>query len=151
MASSRSAALVPVEHIARSIRILRGRKVLLDAELAALYGVTTKRFNEQVRRNRERFPSDSMFQLTDEERAALRSQFATLKLSFVAGHPFPRVSVEIQVGTQVLPPSAEMAQSWWQDFEVISDQTFRTSTVFPSISRRKTKVPTPSLNSPTIG
>jgi len=111
MASSRSAALVPVEHIARSIRILRGRKVLLDAELAALYGVTTKRFNEQVRRNRERFPSDFMFQLTDEERAALRSQSATLRLSFVAGHPFPRVSVEIQVGTQVLPPSAEMAQS----------------------------------------
>lgn len=80
MVSSRSAALVPVEHIARSILVLRGQKVLLDAELAALYGVTTKRFNEQVRRNRERFPADFMFQLTDEEHAALRSQFATLKL-----------------------------------------------------------------------
>jgi ORF6N domain len=51
--------------------------VLLDAELAALYGVNTK---EQVRRNRERFPADFMFQLTDEEHTALRSQFATLKL-----------------------------------------------------------------------
>jgi len=51
--------------------------VLLDAELAALYGVSTRRFNEQVRRNRKRFPKDFMFQLTDEELAALRSQIAT--------------------------------------------------------------------------
>jgi hypothetical protein len=80
MASSRSAALVPVEHITQSILVLRGQRVLLDAELAALYGVSTKRFNEQVRRNRERFPADFMFQLTDEEHTALRSQFATLKL-----------------------------------------------------------------------
>jgi ORF6N domain len=57
----------------------RGHKVLLDAELAALYGVTTKRLNEQVRRNRERFPTDFMFQLTAQEAAALRSQFATLQ------------------------------------------------------------------------
>ena len=47
--------------------------------LCALYGVTTKRFNEQVRRNRERFPEDFMFQLTAQEAAALRSQFATIK------------------------------------------------------------------------
>ena len=58
---------MPVEHIARSILLLRGQKVLLDADLAALYGVTTKRFNEQVRRNRERFPGDFMFQLTADE------------------------------------------------------------------------------------
>jgi hypothetical protein len=80
MVSSRSAPLVPVEHITQSILVLRGRRVLLDAELAALYEVSTKRFNEQVRRNRLRFPADFMFQLTDEEHAALRSQFATLKL-----------------------------------------------------------------------
>lgn len=79
MVSSRSAALVPVEHITQSILVMRGQKVLLDAELAALYGVSTKRFNEQVRRNRDRFPADFMFQLTDEEHAALRSQIATLK------------------------------------------------------------------------
>jgi phage regulator Rha-like protein len=72
-------ALVPIEHITRAILVLRGHKVLLDTELAALYGVSTKRFNEQVRRNRERFPADFMFQLTDEELAALRSQIATLK------------------------------------------------------------------------
>lgn len=53
--------------------------MLLDTELAGLYGVSTKRFNEQVRRNRESFPADFMFQLTAEEHAALRSQNATLK------------------------------------------------------------------------
>jgi hypothetical protein len=71
--------LVPVEHITHAIRVLRGHKVLLDTELAALYEVSTKRFNEQVRRNRSRFPEDFMFQLTAEELAALRSQIATLK------------------------------------------------------------------------
>ncbi len=79
MVSFRSPTPVPVEHITQSILVLRGQKVLLDAELAALYGVGTKRFNEQVRRNRERFPADFMFQLTAEEHAALRSQIATLK------------------------------------------------------------------------
>jgi ORF6N domain len=72
-------ALVPVENITRAILVLRGHKVLLDTELATLYGVSTKRFNEQVRRNRNRFPADFMFQLTPEEQRSLRSQFATSK------------------------------------------------------------------------
>lgn len=71
-------ASIPVERIAGEILLLRGQRVLLDAELAALYGVTTKRLNEQVRRNRERFPEDFMFQLTAAEAAPLRSQNATL-------------------------------------------------------------------------
>ena len=74
---AKTPTLLPVEHITRSILVLRGHKVLLDAELAALYEVTTKRFNEQVRRNRKRFPEDFMFQLTAQELAALRSQIAT--------------------------------------------------------------------------
>lgn len=53
--------------------------MILDSDLAPLYGVTTKRLNEQVRRNRGRFPEDFMFQLTAAESEALRSQFATLK------------------------------------------------------------------------
>jgi phage regulator Rha-like protein len=65
--------------IARTIVILRGQKVLLDADLALLYGVPTKRLNEQVRRNANRFPADFMFQLTDHEVIALRSQIATSK------------------------------------------------------------------------
>jgi phage regulator Rha-like protein len=70
---------VPIRHIAQSIVLLRGQKVIVDADLAALYGVPTKRFNEQVRRNLERFPADFMFQVTQTEWDALRSQFATLK------------------------------------------------------------------------
>jgi phage regulator Rha-like protein len=69
-------ALVPPERIERSILLIRGHKVMLDADLAALYGVTTKRLNEQVKRNRNRFPEDFMFQLTTKEWADLTSQIA---------------------------------------------------------------------------
>ena len=69
--------LVAIEAIASRIVVLRGQRVMLDADLAALYGVTTKRLNEQVRRNLERFPSDFMFQLINQEVAILKSQFAT--------------------------------------------------------------------------
>ncbi|HEX6900278.1 MAG TPA: ORF6N domain-containing protein [Thermoanaerobaculia bacterium] len=70
-------ALIPTERVERSILTLRGQRVILDSDLAALFGVTTKRLNEQVRRNRDRFPPDFMFQLSQEEFADLRSQFAT--------------------------------------------------------------------------
>ena len=70
---------LPLETITQRIRVLRDQKTLLDSDLAALYGVSTKRFNEQVKRNLERFPADFMFQLTEDEFAALRSQIATLK------------------------------------------------------------------------
>ncbi len=72
---------IPTEYIAQAIRVIRNQKVLLDADLAALYGVETKRFNEQVKRNRARFPDDFMFQLTEAEFAALRSQSATSNTS----------------------------------------------------------------------
>jgi hypothetical protein len=70
---------VPLERIENRILIVRGRKVLLDADLATLYGVSTKRFNEQVRRNAARFPEDFLFRLSAGEWDSLRSQFATLK------------------------------------------------------------------------
>jgi len=71
-------SVVPVERITQVIRVLRGQRVLLDAELAALYGVTTKPLNEQVKRNRDRFPEDFLFQLSVDEVAAMnRSQIAT--------------------------------------------------------------------------
>lgn len=73
------AAVVAVEAIASRIVILRGQRVIVDADLAALYGVPTKRLNEQVRRNAERFPADFMFALLQDEWDALRSQSATLK------------------------------------------------------------------------
>ena len=71
--------IVTTEQIERQILLYRGQKVLLDVHLAALYGVTTKRLNEQVKRNRSRFPDDFMFQLTLDEVEALRSQIATSK------------------------------------------------------------------------
>ena len=79
MAQAKRSALVPVHDITRAILILRGRRVILDRDLAAIYGVTTGRLNEQVRRNRERFPEDFMFRLSPAEHATLISQFAISK------------------------------------------------------------------------
>jgi len=75
--SSTAIIAMPLANITQRIVILRDQKVLLDSDLAALYDIPTKRFNEQVKRNLERFPSDFMFQLTQEEFDSLRSQFAT--------------------------------------------------------------------------
>lgn len=74
-----SAVPAAVESISLSIATLRSQRVILDADLATLYGVETKRLNEQVKRNAARFPSDFMFQLTADESDSLRSKFATLK------------------------------------------------------------------------
>ncbi len=71
--------LVPVEVIERRIYLIRGLKVMLDTDLAELYQVQTFRLNEQVKRNRSRFPEDFMFQLTKEEQRSLTSQFARSK------------------------------------------------------------------------
>ena len=69
---------VSSEQIAPVIRVVRGQRVILDADLAALYGVTTKRLNEQVKRNADRFPDDFMLRLTAAETEVLnRSQIAT--------------------------------------------------------------------------
>jgi hypothetical protein len=78
-------AVVPAGRVEACILLIRGEKVILDSDLANLYGVTTKQLNQQVRRNRERFPEDFMFQLTWQEARALpqwpgsRSQIGTLK------------------------------------------------------------------------
>jgi hypothetical protein len=71
--------LIPRERIEGRILLIRGEKVLLDSDLAKLYGVPTRRLNEQVRRNKDRFPEDFMFQLTAGEARALRSLPATSK------------------------------------------------------------------------
>ena len=71
--------LIPLEIIERRIYFIRTHKVMLDSDLAELYGVTTKRLNEQVKRNIDRFPTDFMFRLNQEESDRLRSQFATSK------------------------------------------------------------------------
>lgn len=71
--------LVTTDDIAQRIFAIRGLKVMLDRDLAELYGVETKRLKERVRRNIDRFPSDFMFEMTKEELAHWRSQFATSK------------------------------------------------------------------------
>jgi hypothetical protein len=69
--------MVPEEVIMSKIYLIRGQKVMLDRDLAELYGVETRRLNEQVKRNIDRFPADFMFQLNQEEFKILKSQFAT--------------------------------------------------------------------------
>jgi len=71
--------IIPSERIEKSIFLIRSQKVMLDANLAELYEVPTKVFNQAGKRNKGRFPADFMFQLTDGEFAALRSQIVTLK------------------------------------------------------------------------
>ena len=69
--------VIPAERIASRIYLIRGEKVMLDSDLAALYGVPTKLLNQAVRRNRDRFPADFIFQLNSEEFTNLRSQIVT--------------------------------------------------------------------------
>ena len=69
--------VLPMARIAANIYLVRGQHVMIDSDLAALYGVETKVFNQAVRRNLNRFPSDFMFQLTAEETEILRSQIVT--------------------------------------------------------------------------
>ena len=72
-------AVIPVEQIQQTILLIRGQKVMLDRDLAALYGVETGNLNKAVKRNSDRFPADFMFQLTAEEARCLRFQFGSLK------------------------------------------------------------------------
>ncbi|MDZ4203215.1 MAG: ORF6N domain-containing protein [Bacteroidales bacterium] len=68
---------IPDEVVMSKIYLIRGQKVMLDSDLAELYGAETRRLNEQVKRNRDRFPEDFMFQLTETEFENLKSQIAT--------------------------------------------------------------------------
>ena len=74
--------IVPADRIERTILLIRGEKVILDRDLADLYGVETKRLNEQIRRNRNRFPADFLFRLTNKEVTILKSHFATSRLDW---------------------------------------------------------------------
>ena len=74
-----SKEIIPIERVAQSIRWIRGQKVLLDSDLAVLYGVATKALNQAVKRNCDRFPDDFMFRLTAEEYRSLRFQIGTSK------------------------------------------------------------------------
>src|SRR6478672_1656720 len=78
MAKKRASARVAtIDEIERSIHVIRGQRVILDANLAALYGVTTRQLNQQVSRNKDRFPADFAYQLTRQEVTYLMSQIVT--------------------------------------------------------------------------
>ena len=86
---NRTLERVSIERVENAILLIRGEKVILDSDLAKLYGVTTKRLNEQVKRNHERFPEDFMFKLSQGEKAEVVANCDHLeKLKFSPGLPF---------------------------------------------------------------
>lgn len=91
---SKDLTSIAVEQVESIILVIRGEKVILDSELAKLYGVTTARLNQQVRRNTERFPADFVFQLTKEENESLILQFATSKRGRGGSRKLPLVFTE---------------------------------------------------------
>ncbi len=87
-------SFIPVERIERLILLIRRQKVMLDADLARIYGVTTTRLNQQVRRNLDRFPEDFMFQLTRDEFKNLMLQIATSSSGYGGRRKLPSVFTE---------------------------------------------------------
>ena len=82
-------SVVPVGKIENRILLIRGEKVIVDADLAEFYGVSTKRLNEQVKRNKNRFPADFMFQLTQDEKSGVVANCDHLeKLKYSRALPF---------------------------------------------------------------
>src|SRR4030066_965266 len=137
------------EDISRRIHIIRGHRVMLDADLAKLYGVSTKRLNEAIRRNAARFPEDFMFQMNEEEAENLRSQFATSK-SWGGRRDLPYVFTEqgvamlssvlnseqaIQVNIAIMRAFVRMRQMLVSNKE----DTGRSYPIFPVASPRETR------------
>jgi hypothetical protein len=92
--TARSRHLIPEKRILKTIILIRGEKVILDSDLAELYGVETRRLNEQVPRNINKFPEDFMFQLTKEEFKNLKSQIATSSSNWGGRRKLPLVFTE---------------------------------------------------------
>jgi len=92
--SNLKSQIITEEIVISRIYEIRNQKVMLDSDLAALYGVETKRLNEQIRRNLDRFPEDFMIQLTETEWTSLRSQFATSKIGRGGRTYLPNVFTE---------------------------------------------------------
>ena len=86
-------SIIPQEQIEKAVLVIRDHRVLLDSDLARIYGVSTKQLNQQVKRNIQRFPEDFMFQLTEIENESLRSQFST-SISYGGRRTCPYVFTE---------------------------------------------------------
>jgi hypothetical protein len=125
--------IIPIENITALIYLIRGKKVMLDRDLAALYGVETKRLKEQVKRNIERFPEDFMFELSKSEFANWRSQFATSKRDKIGLRYSPmafteqgvamlssvlRSKIAVQVNIQIMRAFTKMRQLIFDNAEL---------------------------------
>src|SRR2546425_12091629 len=97
--------LIPIERIERAIFLIRGQRVILDADLARLYGVPTFRFNEAFKRNRHRFPADFAFQLSSDEFSRLTSQIAmsNAQPADSLGHKSSQAATSSRGGRRHLP------------------------------------------------
>ncbi len=93
MAKTKKCLRVLEEKIINKIYMIRGKKVMLDFELAEMYTVETKQLKRQVKRNKERFPDDFMFELTTKEFSDLRSQFGTSSLNMLLSHFLKQISM----------------------------------------------------------
>lgn len=106
--------LTGVERITSAIRLIRGQRVILDADLAAVYGVTTKRLNEQVKRNRERFPADFMFRLAAREKQEVVAICDYLRpLRFSSALPFAFTEHGAIMAANVLNSRRAVQMSVW--------------------------------------
>ena len=108
----RKTCLRPLPDISTAILTVRGERVILDADLAATYGVTTKRLNEQVKRNTDRFPPDFSFQLTAEEKAEVVANcdhLARLKFSPVLPRAFTEHGAIMAANVLNSPRAAQMS------------------------------------------
>ena len=124
---------MPVERIERSILLIRAHRVMLDADLARLYGVSTKRLNEQVKRNRDRFPPDFMFQLTQEEKQKVVANCDHLRnLKFSKSLPYAFTEHGAVMLASVLSSSAYFRFSFFSFiFAFCTSFTFFTSLWIP--------------------
>ena len=104
--------LVPDEVVISKILLIRGKKVMIDRDLAELYGVTTFRLNEQVKRNKKRFPEDFMFQVTKEEKQQLIERYVNLEtLKFSPS--LPHVFTEHRADGKAIDQTRQQAQKAW--------------------------------------
>lgn len=106
-------ASFPMERLENRIHLIRGHRVMLDCDLAELYGVSTKRLNEQLRRNLGRFPSDFAFKVTPEEADILRPQFATSRWGGRRSLPFVFTEHGAVMLANVLKSSVAVHASVW--------------------------------------
>lgn len=103
------AIILKPENVAQLVFLIRGEKVMLDADLATLYGVSTKALNQAVRRNRNRFPTDFVFQLTKAEYDSMRSQIVTASRRNISALPYAFTEQGVAMLSSVLRSSRSVA------------------------------------------